>query len=94
MSTTEPTNPTATVTTAMSSTSYNKAPPKLSGCKTYNDWVKLIGIWLTLTPLEKSKQGPAHILSLEGKVQEVALQLDANEISDLQIMVPKASLKN
>ena len=81
MSTTEPTNPTATVTTAMSSTSYNKAPPKLSGCKTYNDWVKLIGIWLTLTPLEKSKQGPALILSLEGKAQEVALQLDASEIS-------------
>ena len=41
----------------------------------------MIGIWLPLTPLEKSKQGPALILSLEGKAQEVALQLDASEIS-------------
>ena len=68
-------------TSPSSSTSYNKAPPKLSVSKSYNDWVKLINIWLALTPLEKTKQGPALILSLEGKAQEVALQLDANEIS-------------
>ena len=73
---------TTSSTDTASMSSYNKAPPKLSTCKSYNDWVKLINIWLALTPLEKSKQGPALVLSLEGKAQEVALQLNSNEISD------------
>ena len=36
---------------------------------------------LEILNLEKAKQGPALILSLEGKAQEVTLQLGANEIS-------------
>ena len=64
----------------MSTSSY-KAPPLLSSSKTYSDWKKLINIWIELTPLEKKKQGPALVLTLEGKAQEAALELESTDIS-------------
>ena len=63
------------------SASYNKAPPLLSASKSYSDWKKLINLWQTFTTLEKAKQGPALVLSLEGKAQEAALELDSKDIS-------------
>ena len=66
----------------MASTSYNKAPPLLSSCKTYADWKKLIHIWTELTSLDKKKQGPALVLTLEGKAQEAALELSQEDITD------------
>ena len=65
----------------MASTSYNKAPPLLSSSKTYSDWKKLINIWTELTTLEKKKQGPALVLTLEGKAQEAALELSPEQIT-------------
>ena len=83
MSTTDPSANTATLTTTMATiqNSYNKAPPKLSTCKTYNDWIKLVDIWLALKSLDKTKQGPALVLSLEGKAQELALELSSADIT-------------
>ena len=63
------------------SASYNKAPPLLTSSKTYSDWKKLISIWTELTTLEKKKQGPALVLTLEGKAQEAALELSSEEIT-------------
>ena len=65
----------------MATTSYNKAPPLLSSSKTYSDWKKLINIWTELTTLEKKKQGPALVLTLEGKAQEAALELPQAQIT-------------
>ena len=65
----------------MATASYNKAPPLLSSCKTYADWKKLINIWTELTSLEKKKQGPALVLTLDGKAQEAALELSSTQIS-------------
>ena len=65
----------------MASASYNKAPPLLSSSKSYNDWKKLIELWTDLTTLAKNKQGPALVLSLEGKAQEAALELDSASIA-------------
>lgn len=61
--------------------SYNKAPPLRTSCKSYSDWKKLIEIWTELTSLDKKKQGPALVLTLEGKAQEAALELSSEEIS-------------
>ena len=63
------------------SVSYNKAPPLLSQSKNYEDRKKLIGICTELTTLDKKKQGPSLVLTLEGKSQEAALELPSEEIS-------------
>ncbi|XP_066913250.1 uncharacterized protein [Clytia hemisphaerica] len=63
------------------SVSYNKAPPLLSQSKNYEDWKKLIGIWTELTTLDKKKQGPSLVLTLDGKSQEAALELSREQIS-------------
>ena len=59
----------------------NKAPPLLSKYKTYTDWKKLLQIWTDITYLEKKKQGPALVLTLDGKAQEAALELTSDEIT-------------
>ena len=38
-------------------------------------------LWQTFTTLDKAKQGPALVLSLDGKAQEAALELDSKDIS-------------
>ena len=60
---------------------YNKAPPLLSTCKSYNDWKKLINLWTQLTTLDKNKQGPALVLSLDGKSQDAALEIESEQIA-------------
>ena len=64
----------------MTSTSY-KTPPSLSNSKTYDDWIKLIDIWKEFTTLEKSKQGQAIVLSLQGEAQDAVLELPASELA-------------
>ena len=56
--------------------SKDKAPPLLSSCKTYDDWVKLINLWQGYTTLEATKQASAIVLSLEGKAQDAPLELE------------------
>ena len=59
---------------------HDKAPPLLSFYKSYTDWKKLLQIWTGFTSLEKKKQGPALVLTLDGKAQEAALELTSDEI--------------
>ena len=61
--------------------SNNKSPPSLSSSKSFTDWLKLIDIWRRFTNLEPGKQGPAIVLSLEGKAQDAILELDTGVIS-------------
>ena len=55
-------------------------PPSLSKAKNYDDWLKLVEIWQTVTDLETEKQGPVLLLSLEGDAQEVALKIDKSNL--------------
>ena len=59
----------------------NKSPPLLSKSKTYDDWIKLLSIWLKFTSLESEKQGPAIVLTLEGEAQDAVLELHTDMIS-------------
>ena len=61
--------------------SYTKAPPSLKACKNYKDWVKLIKVWSTVTSLDKTRQGPAVLLSLEGQSQDAALEIDSEDLN-------------
>ena len=65
---------------AMSSSS-SKKPPAFSQSKTYEDWLKLFGIWHMYTELQKKCQVPALILSLEGEGQDAVLEIPENDIS-------------
>ena len=60
--------------------SSNKAPPLLSKTKTYDDWLKLLRILRSFTDLEKARQGPALVLSLEGEAQDAVLELENDDI--------------
>ena len=55
-------------------------PPVLTNCKSYDDWVKLVGLWKEYTSLEKSKQALAIVLSLEDKAQEAALEISRDDL--------------
>ena len=52
----------------------NKTPPLLSKAETYNDWIKLLYIWTEFNELPEKRQGPAVLLSLEGKAQQAVLE--------------------
>ena len=47
-----------------------KAPPLLSNCKSYEDWLLEIDIWRGFTKKDEIKQGPAIFLSLVGKPRQ------------------------
>ena len=66
---------TVTTSSATMQSSYTKAPPSLKDSKNYKDWVKLVKIWSSVTALGIEKQGPAVLLSLEGKSQDAALEI-------------------
>ncbi len=66
----------------MATSGYNKPPQSLSNCKSYEDWVKLITVWKTLTSLESSKQASALLLSLEGKAQNAALEISTDDLTN------------
>ena len=61
--------------------SKDKAPPLLSASKTYEDWTNLIDLWKDFTSLDKHKQAPAIVLSLEGKVQTAALEIPKADLT-------------
>ena len=63
------------------SKSRNKEPPSLKTAKSYDDWIKLMTIWQAFTDLDKKKQGPALLLSLEDEAQDAALSLSQAEIT-------------
>ena len=53
----------------------------MSRSKTYDDWIKLLPIWLKFTSLESEEQGPAIVLTLEEEAQDVVLELHTDVIS-------------
>ena len=65
----------------MASHGSNKNPPILGKQKSYADWVRLINIWVKFTDLENARQGPAIVMSLEGKALDAILELNDQEIS-------------
>ena len=71
----------------------SKSPPLLSKNKSYDDWLKLITIWQQFTTSELEKQGPATVLSLEGKTQDAVLELDPNHITDRDENLQKSTKK-
>ena len=62
-------------------TASSKGPPLLFKRKSYEDWLKLMKTWRMYTDLTKPRQGPALILSLEGKAQDAALEIHEKEIA-------------
>ena len=58
-----------------------KAPPSLSKCSSYDEWLKEIEIWQSFTDLADTKQGPAIFLTLEGRSREAVRELDVSKIS-------------
>jgi hypothetical protein len=58
-----------------------KTPPALSKSSSYENWNKEIKVWQKLTDIIVSKQGPAILLSLEGKARDAILELDIDEIA-------------
>ena len=63
------------------SSNFKKSPPVLSKCASYEDYKKLLELWTKFTSLDKSEQGTAVLLSLEGKAQEAVLELETTDIS-------------
>ena len=61
-------------------TSYNKAPPKLSDSKTYDDWKKKINIWNRVSTLDAQSKASQVFLHLEGEAEEAVLELEEDEI--------------
>ena len=62
-------------------TASNKTPPLFSKSKSYSDWVRLVKLWTKFTDLEATRQGPALVMSLEGKALDTILELDNKDIS-------------
>ena len=59
----------------------NKSPPLLSKSKTYDDWIKLLSIWLKFTSLKSEKQELAIVLTLEGEAHDKVLDIHTDVIS-------------
>lgn len=59
-----------------------KTPPSMRPDSSYDEWKKEVEVWKMFTDLDKTKQGPALLLSLTGKAREAALELDISDISD------------
>ena len=62
-------------------TASNKTPPLFNKSKSYSDWVRLVNLWTKFTDLEPTRQGPALVMSLEGKALDTILELDDKDIS-------------
>ena len=59
----------------------SKTPPSLSKCKTYEDWLNLIKIWICFTELPAKWEGSALVLSLENEALDAVLEIDEAEIA-------------
>ena len=53
----------------------SKTPPSLSKCKTYEDWHKLIKVWIRFMDLPANRKGSALVLSLEDETLDAALEI-------------------
>ena len=62
-------------------TASNKTPPLFNKSKSYSDWVRLVKLWTKFTDLQPTRQGPALVMSLEGKALDTILELDDKDIS-------------
>ena len=61
--------------------SSNVPPPPMREESSYEEWKKEIVIWQLVTPLPAKKQGPAILLSLQGKARELCLEMDTSDIT-------------
>ena len=61
-----------------------KAPPLLTDENVYENWKHEIEIWQAFTNLAPKKQGPAFSLTLQGKAQEAALEIEIKDLTDDQ----------
>ena len=62
-------------------TASNKTPPLFNKSKSYSDWGGLVNLWTKFTDLDPTRQGPALVMSLEGKALDTILELDDKDIS-------------
>ena len=52
-----------------------KNPPLLENSTTYENWEKSLKLWQLVTDLKPAQQGPAIVLSLEGKAKDAVSEL-------------------
>ena len=67
--------------TFIMATASNKTPPLFNKSKSYSDWVRLVKLWTKFTDLKPTRQGPALVMSLEGKALDTISKLDDKDIS-------------
>lgn len=67
-------------------TAKNKIVPNLSKAKSYSDWIRFVRLWEKLTNQDPTRQGPALVMTLEGKALDTILELDNSDISDKEII--------
>lgn len=67
-------------------TAKNKIAPNLSKAKSYSDWIRFVRLWEKLTNQDPIRQGPALVMTLEGKALDTILELDNSDISDKEII--------
>ena len=65
----------------MAQSSNYKAPPTLTKGTSYETWKKEVKIWEIFTSLDKKKQAPAILLTLNGQSREAALELDIADLN-------------
>ena len=58
-----------------------KNPPSLGDDSNYEQWKQAVELWKTVTDIDKSKQGAALALSIDGKAREIALNLDRTKLN-------------
>ena len=56
-------------------------PPPMREDAPYEDWKKEIQVWQLITNLPDKKQGPAVLLSLQGKARNLCLEMDMTELT-------------
>ena len=55
-------------------------PPALSDAIDYNQWKNKVTMWCELTTLDKKKQAFSLIFALSGKAEQIALEMDHNDL--------------
>ena len=75
-------------------TANNKTPPSLSKAKRYSDWIRFVRLSTKFTHLDPTRQGPALVMTLEGKALDTILELDDSEISDKERVIKIISKLN
>ena len=61
-----------------------KAPSLLTDGSVHENWKREIEICQAFTDLAPKKQGPAIFLTLQGKAQEAALEIEIEDLTDYQ----------